>query len=58
MQGVQALTQQFLRLYGVGFAVILGRFCNGKPCAFGLLADAESSLCMQSVLRWNGSASC
>ena len=26
MQGGQALTQQILRLYGIGFAVILGRF--------------------------------
>lgn len=28
MQGVQALTQQVLRLYGIGIAIILGEPCN------------------------------
>ena len=32
LQGVQALTQQVLRLYGVGFAVILGKLHRMLLC--------------------------
>lgn len=54
LQGVQALTQQVLRLYGVGFAIILG-IQSAHLCCFDcghfIAADGNRLLCHDCSMR-------